>query len=90
MTRIREGERKRIRIHREEIMELRDYQKDIKGRIYAAWDAGRRSVMCQMPTGTGKTVVLVDIVEEQTSAVSKAGAMRVLVGWLTARRYWSR
>lgn len=43
-------------------MILRDYQEEIKERVYAAWNAGCRGVMCQMPTGTGKTVVTAQIV----------------------------
>ena len=41
---------------------LRDYQKDICSRtVEAFWS--HRSVMVQMPTGTGKTVVLVSLVK---------------------------
>lgn len=67
-------------------MILRDYQEEIKGRVYAAWDAGCRSVMCQMPTGTGKTVVMSQIIaknlrseELKVKSEKSACAMRVLV-----------
>ena len=67
-------------------MILRDYQEEIKERVYAAWEAGCRSVMCQMPTGTGKTVVLSQIVHDNLRSEKRevksekcAGAMRVLV-----------
>lgn len=40
---------------------LRDYQQDIVSRVRAAWTECR-SVMVQMPTGTGKTHVLAGIV----------------------------
>ena len=42
---------------------LRDYQEDICKRVGEALDK-HRSVMMQMPTGTGKTVVLVSLVRQ--------------------------
>ena len=42
---------------------LRDYQKDICSRTLEAFGS-HRSVMVQMPTGTGKTVVLASLVNE--------------------------
>lgn len=70
-----------------DIMILRDYQEEIKGRVYVAWEAGCRSVMCQMPTGTGKTVVLSQIISDAFSCPmenhrelwQEAGATKVLV-----------
>ena len=41
---------------------LRDYQIDICSRVREAFDK-HRSVMVQMPTGTGKTVVLAELVK---------------------------
>ena len=46
---------------------LHDYQKDIKQRLAEAWQR-HRSVMVQMPTGTGKTHVLAAVVNEETSS----------------------
>lgn len=43
-------------------MKLFDYQKDMVMRIEKAFRL-YRSVMAQMPTGTGKTVVLASVVE---------------------------
>ena len=43
------------------ITNLRDYQQEIITRIHRAWSQ-HRSVMVQMPTGTGKTHVLASIV----------------------------
>ena len=40
---------------------LRDYQQEMKNRMAEAWES-HRSVMVQMPTGTGKTHLL-DAVE---------------------------
>ena len=45
-------------------LSLRDYQEDIKRRVVEAWRR-HRSVMVQMPTGTGKTAVLAAIVNEE-------------------------
>ena len=42
---------------------LRDYQIEICGKVNEAFEA-HRSVMMQMPTGTGKTVVLASIVKK--------------------------
>ena len=42
---------------------LRDYQIEICERVRKAF-ARHRSVMVQMPTGTGKTVVLAEIVKK--------------------------
>ena len=44
-------------------MLLRDYQTDICSRVNEAFDK-HRSVMVQMPTGTGKTVVLASLVSQ--------------------------
>ena len=41
---------------------LRDYQIEMLGRVLEAL-AGHRSVMVQMPTGTGKTVLLAEVVK---------------------------
>ena len=43
-------------------IELFDYQEDMKARIEKALCL-HRSVMAQMPTGTGKTVLLASVVE---------------------------
>lgn len=42
---------------------LRDYQIDICSRVREAFDK-HRSVMMQMPTGTGKTMVLATLVQQ--------------------------
>ena len=49
---------------------LRDYQIEMKTRLMEAWKA-HRSVMVQMPTGTGKTHLLASVVSE---FVSSAGS----------------
>jgi superfamily II DNA or RNA helicase len=43
--------------------QLRDYQLDKKRKIYKSWQRNR-SVMLQMPTGTGKTRLFVSIVKD--------------------------
>ena len=42
---------------------LFDYQREMKSSLYEAW-SDVRSVMCQMPTGTGKTHLLVSVVRD--------------------------
>ena len=46
---------------------LRDYQIEMKTRLMEAWKA-HRSVMVQMPTGTGKTHLLASVVSEFVSS----------------------
>src|SRR4051812_9064218 len=41
---------------------LRPYQVDGIKKIFASWRAGKRSILFQMPTGTGKTVLFAEIV----------------------------
>lgn len=43
--------------------DLREYQVEYKTNIYKAWET-KRSVMLQMPTGTGKTRLFVSIVKD--------------------------
>lgn len=42
---------------------LRDYQQEMKSRLFEEWEL-HRSVMVQMPTGTGKTHLLAAVVKE--------------------------
>ena len=42
---------------------LRDYQQEMKLRLFKEWEF-HRSVMVQMPTGTGKTHLLAAVVKE--------------------------
>ncbi len=55
---------------------LRDYQKEIVFRVHEAWKR-KRSIMVQMPTGTGKTHVLASIVDDFIG--TDASAVRVLI-----------
>ena len=56
---------------------LRDYQIEICERVREAF-ARHRSVMVQMPTGTGKTVVLSELVREYLN-VNLNGGRNVLI-----------
>ncbi len=47
---------------------LRDYQQDMVVRLHRAWRR-ERSVMVQMPTGTGKTLVMTAVISEQKGNV---------------------
>ena len=60
-------------------IQLYDYQKDMVRRIEEAFDR-HQSVMVQMPTGTGKTHVLVEVVKNEEQRVDKP---RV---WIIAHR----
>ena len=58
---------------------LRDYQIEICERVREAF-ARHRSVMVQMPTGTGKTVVLAEIVREYLNGnLNVNGGRNVLI-----------
>ncbi len=45
-------------------IQLRDYQNELKARIYEAWRGGLRNVMAVLPTGAGKTAVFSNIIAE--------------------------
>ena len=60
-------------------IQLYDYQKDMVRRIEEAFGS-HQSVMVQMPTGTGKTHVLVEVVKDEEQRVDKP---RV---WIIANR----
>ena len=67
---------------------LRGYQEDIKRRVVDAWEH-HRSVLVQMPTGTGKTVVLASLVndhlringEESENPTAESGLLRTVGSW---------
>ena len=61
---------------------LRDYQYDIRRRVLDAWEH-ENSVLVQMPTGTGKTVVLASLVYEHLRICK--GKPDCLV-WIVAHR----
>ncbi len=58
---------------------LRDYQKEMKVRLFEEWDR-HRNVMVQMPTGTGKTHLLAAVVKE---FLRRSGNSSV---WIVAHR----
>jgi superfamily II DNA or RNA helicase len=39
------------------MLQLRDYQQDLIDRLYRQWDNGKRIVMLQSPTGSGKSIL---------------------------------
>ena len=63
---------------------LRDYQQEMKLRLFEEWEF-HRNVMVQMPTGTGKTHLLAAIVSE-FCVVPAAGYGL----WRTAGSWWIR
>lgn len=50
---------------------LRPFQQTIKAAVFQQWQDGRRNVLVKSPTGSGKTVILADIVR----TVDKASAV---------------
>lgn len=54
---------------------LRDYQQDIKDKIYNSWNAGNRNVLAVLPTGGGKSVVMSTIVREHHEANQKCAVI---------------
>ena len=44
--------------------QLRDYQTELLDRINTAWFSGSRSILCQLPTGGGKTICFSHIVNQ--------------------------
>ena len=63
---------------------LRDYQTDIMARIIDEWQICK-SVMVQMPTGTGKTRVLAALVNEELNANNETTG-RTRSVWIVAHR----
>lgn len=60
-------------------IELYNYQEDIRRQIEASFET-HQSVMVQMPTGTGKTVLLASIVKDEERRVAKPCV------WIVAHR----
>lgn len=59
-------------------MLLRDYQTDMLSRLSVAWER-HRSVLVQMPTGTGKTVLMAEVVRRELVSASSASYASVLI-----------
>ena len=57
---------------------LRDYQQEMIARVHKEWES-HRSVMVQMPTGTGKTHVLASIVASFSGKILIVAHRRELV-----------
>ncbi|MBK8482807.1 MAG: DEAD/DEAH box helicase family protein [Saprospiraceae bacterium] len=48
-----------------ESITLRPYQLEAIDKIFQKWHSGFRSILFQMPTGTGKTILFADIVRQE-------------------------
>ena len=59
-------------------MQLRDYQLEMVSRLERAWTR-HRSVLVQMPTGTGKTVLMAEVIREVGSRVLIVAHRRELI-----------
>lgn len=68
---------------------LRDYQIEMKTRLMEAWKA-HRSVMVQMPTGTGKTHLLASVVSGSCLLPAAGYGLLPIVGnwWRKWRKRW--
>ena len=65
----------------EEIMKndaLRNYQQEMIDRLEEAWNQ-YRSVMVQMPTGTGKTVLMAEIIRQRISRITRKDKDGILI-----------
>ena len=58
---------------------LRPYQTDMKRRIFAEWEL-HRSLMVQMPTGTGKTHLLASVIRDLSETTGNKDV------WIIAHR----
>ena len=58
--------------------QLRDYQQEMLSRLSKAWKRNR-SVMVQMPTGTGKTHLMAAVIREAPSSSPKGGGPVLVV-----------
>lgn len=57
---------------------LRNYQQEMIDRLEEAW-IQYRSVMVQMPTGTGKTVLMAEIIRQRISRITRKGKDGILI-----------
>ncbi len=57
---------------------LRDYQAEMLDRLHRAWEK-QQSVMVQMPTGVGKTVLLAEEIKNEELRMKNAHSGGILV-----------
>ena len=57
---------------------LRGYQQEMLDRLYVAWNR-YRSVMVQMPTGTGKTVLMGEVIRRKMTEVRRKKSDGILI-----------
>ena len=57
---------------------LRNYQQEMIDRLEEAWSQ-YRSVMVQMPTGTGKTVLMAEVIRQRISRITRKGKDGILI-----------
>ena len=57
---------------------LRGYQQEMLDRLYVAWNR-YRSVMVQMPTGTGKTVLMGEVIRRKMAEVRRKKSDGILI-----------
>lgn len=52
--------------------QLRDYQEGLISQVFSSWNRGNRSVMLQLPTGAGKTIIFAAIIAQFLNSNKKA------------------
>lgn len=65
------------------MLSLRDYQQRQHDELFQQWDAGNRSVMIQLPTGGGKTVIMGAVNQTRTDACLNYAHRSELVGQIS-------
>lgn len=64
-------------------MKLRPPQIDIKAGIYNSWNAGAQNTLAVSPTGSGKTVIFSNIIQEHTGVSCAIAHRQELVGQIS-------
>ena len=64
-------------------MKLRPYQTDIQAAIFHEWNRGARNVLAVLPTGSGKTVVVADIIRQERGPAVAIAHRQELVGQMS-------
>lgn len=65
------------------VFQSRPYQTEIKGRVFNAWNEGRKVVMPVLPTGSGKTHVIAKVTEEMDRPTAALAHRSELVGQMS-------
>lgn len=64
-------------------IELRPYQKTVKGEVYAHWNQGAMNVLVEQPTGSGKTFFMADVFHDHKGAACAIAHRQELVSQIS-------